>query len=155
MGKHQYDVPCVAKTATDTKKKTLRSAQAAKDRVQKLRGEYWEQVKHIQRIAGKWSTLFMSASTETMKAYSTEFREKIVKAYEQGNTSVRKIASRFDVSKSLVQKLLKMKKTQGHVEPRKQGGGMNSELHGYEAQLAEMVEKYPDATLSEYCEYWG
>ncbi len=97
----------------------------------------------------------MSASTETMKAYSTEFREKIVKAYEQGNTSVRKIASRFDVSKSLVQKLLEMKKTQGHVEPRKQGGGMKSELHGYEAQLAEMVKQYPDATLSEYCEYWG
>jgi transposase len=63
----------------------------------------------------------MSASTETMKAYSTEFREKIVKAYEQGNTSVRKIASRFDVSKSLVQKLLEMKKTQGHVEPLKAG----------------------------------
>ena len=48
MGKHQYDVPCIAKTATDTKKKTLRSAQAAKDRVQKLRGEYWEQVKQIE-----------------------------------------------------------------------------------------------------------
>jgi transposase len=47
------------------------------------------------------------------------------------------------------------KKTQGHVEPRKQGGGMKSELHGYEAQLAEMVKQYPDATLSEYCEYWG
>ncbi len=24
-----------------------------------------------------------------------------------------------------------------------------------EAQLAAMVEKYPDATLLEYCEYWG
>jgi transposase len=109
----------------------------------------------IQRIAGKWSTLFVSASGGTMKAYSTDFREKIVKAYEQGNTSVRKIASRFDVSKILVQRLLEMKKTQGHVEPRKQGGGMKSELYGYEAQLAEMVKKYPDATLSEYCEYWG
>jgi hypothetical protein len=44
---------------------------------------------------------------------------------------------------------------QGHVELRKQGGGMKSELYGYEAQLAEMVEKYPDATLSQSCEYWG
>ena len=90
-----------------------------------------------------------------MKAYSIDFREKIVKAYEQGNTSVRKVASRFDVSKSFVQKLLQMKKTQGHVEPRLQGGGMKSELDGYEIQLAQMLEKYPDATLSEYCEYWG
>ena len=59
-----------------------------------------------------------------MKAYSIDFREKIVKAYEQGNTSIGKIASRFDASKSLVQKLLEMKRSQGHVEPRKQGGGM-------------------------------
>lgn len=90
-----------------------------------------------------------------MKAYSTDFREKIVKAYEQGNTSVRKVASRFDVSKSFVQKLLDMKKTEGHVEPRKQGGSMKSELDFYQIELVEMVEKYPDATLSEYCEYWG
>lgn len=90
-----------------------------------------------------------------MKAYSTDFREKIVKAYEQGNTSVRKVASRFDVSKSFVQKLLEMKKTEGHLEPRKQGGGMKSELDFHQIELVEMVEKYPDATLSEYCEYWG
>jgi len=28
---------------------------------------------------------------------------------------------------------------------------MKSQLHGAEVQLAAMVEKYPDATLSEYC----
>ncbi|MCV3216587.1 hypothetical protein OGM63_24285 [Plectonema radiosum NIES-515] len=53
-----------------------------------------------------------------MKAYSIDFREKIVKAYEQGNTSVRKITSRFGVTKSFVQKLLSIKKAQGHVEPK-------------------------------------
>ena len=90
-----------------------------------------------------------------MKAYSIEFREKIVKAYERGNTSVRQVASRFDVSKSFVQKLLKMKKTQGHIEPRQQGSKIKSELDGYEAHLAAMVKKDPDATLSEYCEYFG
>jgi len=97
----------------------------------------------------------ISASTGKMKAYSIEFREKIVKAYEQGNTSIRKVSSRFDVSKAFVQKLLKQKKTQGHVEPGKPGGGIKSELDGYVTQLAQMVEKYPDATLPEYCEYWG
>jgi len=90
-----------------------------------------------------------------MKAYSIDFREKILKAYEQGNTSIRKVASRFDVSKSFVQKLLEIKKTQGNVAPKQQGGGMKSELDGYEIQLATMVEKYPNATLSQYCEYWG
>jgi len=43
-----------------------------------------------------------------------------------------------------------MKKTQGHVQPKQQGGSMKT-LHGAEVQLAAMVEKYPDATLSEYC----
>jgi transposase len=90
-----------------------------------------------------------------MKAYSIEFREKIVKAYEQGDTSIRKVASRFDVSKAFVQKLLSQKKIEGHLIPRKQGGSMKSELDGYSTQLSEMVEKYSDATLSEYCEYWG
>ncbi|MEI2578536.1 FeoC-like transcriptional regulator [Scytonema sp. PRP1] len=71
-----------------------------------------------------------------MKAYSIDFREKLIKAYEQGNTSIRKLASRFDVSKSFVQRLLEMKKTQGHVEPKQQGGGMKGELYGYETQLA-------------------
>jgi transposase len=90
-----------------------------------------------------------------MKAYSIDFRLKIVQAYEQGDTSIRKIAQRFNVSKSFVQKLLEIKKNQGCLEPKQQGGTMKSELNGYEAALADMVKKYPDATLSEYCEYWG
>jgi transposase len=38
-----------------------------------------------------------------MKPYSSEFREKIVKIYEQGDTSIRKVATTFDVSKGFVQ----------------------------------------------------
>ncbi len=90
-----------------------------------------------------------------MKPYSIDFREKVVKAYEEGNTSIRKLATRFDVSKAFVQRMLKQKKIEGHVKPGKQGGSIKSELEGQETQLALMVEKYPDATLSEYCEYWG
>lgn len=90
-----------------------------------------------------------------MKAYSIDLREKIVQAYEHGNTSIRKVASNFGVTKSFVQKLLLIKKTEGHVKPKKQGGAVKGELDGYEVQLAEMVEQYPDKTLSEYCEYWA
>ena len=95
------------------------------------------------------------ASTGRMKAYSIDLREKIVQAYEQGDASVRKVASRFGVAKSFVQKLLLMKKNEGHVKPRPQGGSMKGELDGCCAQLAAMVEQYPDRTLLEYCEYWG
>jgi Transposase and inactivated derivatives len=90
-----------------------------------------------------------------MKSYSIEFREKIVKAYFQGNTSIRKVAARFSVAKSFVQKLLSIHKCQGSLEPKKPGGAMKGALYGTEVQLQAMVERYPDATLLEYCEYWG
>lgn len=90
-----------------------------------------------------------------MKAYSIDLREKIVQAYEHGNTSVRKVATNFGVTKSFVQKLLLMKKKEGHVKPKKQGGAVKGELDGYDVQLAAMVKHYPDKTLLEYCEYWA
>lgn len=90
-----------------------------------------------------------------MKAYSIDLRSKIVDAYERGNTSIRKVAVQFGVAKSYVQKLLQQKRTQGHLEPKKQGGGMKGKLDGYSSELAEIVKIHPDATLSEYCEYFG
>jgi transposase len=89
-----------------------------------------------------------------MKPYSIELREKIVKIYEQGDTSIRKVAARFDVSKGFVQKILKQKQTTGHVQPKQQGGSPKSVLNSRRTELTQMVEKYPDSTLSEYCEYW-
>jgi transposase len=89
-----------------------------------------------------------------MKPYSLDFRKKIVKAYEQDDTSIRKGAARFDVSKAFVQKLLKQKQTTGHVQPKKQGRSLKTVLNSRTTQLTQMGEKYPDSTLSEYCEYW-
>lgn len=54
-----------------------------------------------------------------MRPYSVDFQEKVVKAYEKGNTLIRKLAARFDVSKAFVQRLLNQKKVKGHVQPEK------------------------------------
>ncbi len=54
-----------------------------------------------------------------MKPYSIDFREKVIKVYERGDTSIRKLAARFEVSKAIVQRLLKQKKLTGHVQPKK------------------------------------
>jgi transposase len=70
-----------------------------------------------------------------MKPYSIELREKIVKFYEQGDTSIRKVAARFDVSKGFVQKILKQKQTTGHVQPRKQGGSLTSVLYCFSKNM--------------------
>ena len=89
-----------------------------------------------------------------MKPYSIDLREKVVNAYQLGNISVRKLAANFGVGKAFVQKMLKQYQDQGHVNPGKQGTRKKAVLAESAAQLVALVEKYPDATLSEYCEYW-
>lgn len=61
-----------------------------------------------------------------MKPYSMDLREKIVNAIENGESSFRKTAQRFSVSKSYVQKLVAQKRTEGHLVPRKQGGSVST-----------------------------
>lgn len=87
-----------------------------------------------------------------MKAYSVDFREKIVNAIEKGDSSVRKVAQRFGVSKNFVQKLVTQKRTKGDILPGKQGGSMVSPVMKYKAQLIAIFEQRNDATLAEYCE---
>ena len=58
------------------------------------------------------------------------------------------------MSKVFAQKILKHKQMTGHVQPNKQGGSLKSVLNSRTTELTQMVEKYPDTTLSEYCEYW-
>jgi transposase len=89
-----------------------------------------------------------------MKPYSIDLREKVVNAYYLGNISVRKLAVNFGVGKGFVQKMLRQYQQEGHVNPAKQGTRKKAVLSGSSAQLIALVEKYPDATLAEYCEYW-
>ena len=89
-----------------------------------------------------------------MKAYSVDLRKKVVNAYQSENISVRKLAITFGVGKAFVQKILKQYQEKGHVNPGKQGTRKKAVLSGYSVQLIALVDKYPDATLSEYCEYW-
>ncbi len=89
-----------------------------------------------------------------MKPYSLDLREKIISTYEAGNTSIRQVAERFQVSKTTVQALLKRKQTTGTLKPTRATGGKASQLAGHEQDIAEMVEQHQDYTLAEYCEYW-
>jgi transposase len=52
-----------------------------------------------------------------MKPYSLDLREKIVSTYEAGNTSIRRVAARFQVSKTTVQALLQRKQATGTLKP--------------------------------------
>lgn len=87
-----------------------------------------------------------------MKPYSIDLREKIVSAVEKGDSSIRKVAQRFSVSKNLVQKLITQKRREGHILPRKQGGSMVSPVMKYKDELIAILEENNDRTLAEYCE---
>jgi transposase len=86
-----------------------------------------------------------------MKPYSLDLREKIVSAIEKGESSFRETAQRFSVSKSYVQKLVALKRTEGHLMPQKQGGSFSTVME-HQVQLLEIFEQQRDATLAEYCE---
>ena len=89
-----------------------------------------------------------------MPVYSMDIRKKIVSAYEAGNTSIRKVAKRFMVSKGVVTRLLHQKKTTGDLSPKPATGGKASQLAPHQAEIIDMVNQHPDWTLEEYCEQW-
>ncbi len=65
-----------------------------------------------------------------MKPYSIDFRKKIIEIYEKEKLSIRKLAERFGVAKSFIQKLLKQYRETGNLEPKRQGGGPPRKLTG-------------------------
>jgi transposase len=87
-----------------------------------------------------------------MTAYPLDFRQKIVSAYEAGNTSIRKVAERFMVTKRTVHRLIKQNRETGDLTPKKVGTNKPSPLEEYKEIIIETVEQHPDWTLWQYCE---
>ena len=87
-----------------------------------------------------------------MKAYSIDLREKIVAAHIEQKISIRQVAIRFSVSKSLVQKLVKQQETDGNLQPKQRGKPQFSYLTNTEVELRELIVENHDATLIELCE---
>ncbi len=55
-----------------------------------------------------------------MKAYSIDLRAKIIKLYEEGKISQRKLAEQFDVALSFIEKLIKQYRETGSVAQRRE-----------------------------------
>lgn len=87
-----------------------------------------------------------------MKPYPIEFRQKILEVYEKENISIRKLAQRFCVAPSFIQKLIKQSKETGDIHPLLQGGSPQPKLNQEQLiDLVEILESNNDATLSELC----
>lgn len=86
-------------------------------------------------------------------AYSTDLREKITRAYDDGLGSQRAIAELFGVSRSFVEKLLHRRRATGEIAALPHGGGRKPLCQEKEQRLVRRhIEKQPDATLDELCE---
>ena len=85
-----------------------------------------------------------------MKAYSLDFRQKILDTYLQGGISQRQLAKIFCVSLSFVEKLLKQYKETQSIAPKLRTKQTSTKLNLEQLNiLQEIVEAKNDATLSE------
>ena len=88
-----------------------------------------------------------------MKAYSLDFRQKIIDVYHKEKISQRQLAKRFDVALSFIVKLLKQYRTTGKIAPKPFNGGVKLKLSSDNlVVLAELIEQNNDATLDELCQ---
>lgn len=90
-----------------------------------------------------------------MKAYSLEFRKRIVVAHLVEKMPIRKVAIKFAVSKSLVQKLINQQRTEGNLQPKQRGKPQFSYLTNAAQEVQALVAAHPDATIAEFCELFA
>ena len=85
-----------------------------------------------------------------MRAYSLDLRQRVVRAYDQGEGSISEIATRFGVSTAFVKKLLHRWRLTGDLAPRAHGGGKPKSLSLRQHQLLKRkVRQQADISLVE------
>jgi len=85
-----------------------------------------------------------------MTPYPLELRQRIVEAVDQQTHTVEEIAALFGVSERYVYHLLKLRRETGDLSPLPHGGGAVATLDEPKLLLlAELVAKFPEATLEE------
>lgn len=88
----------------------------------------------------------------TSNEYSSDFRLKMIEAYQNKEGSQAVIAERFGVDLRTFERLWALFKKTGSVEPRPHGGGNSSRIEGDALQVVKvLVQKRPDATLEALC----
>lgn len=85
-----------------------------------------------------------------MKAYSLDFRQKIVETYKGGGISQRQLAERFCVSVFFVKKLFRQQRKTGTIAPLSRRGWQKSLVTAQMRELAARLhQEKNDLTLSE------
>ena len=88
-----------------------------------------------------------------MKAYSCDLRARILAAVDAGDPH-HQIATRFQVSRATVTRLIRLRRTTGTVTPRPRRGRPARLGAALDAGLRSQLAAQPDATLAEHGATW-
>jgi transposase len=85
-----------------------------------------------------------------MATISMDLRQRILKAYDRGDTTREQVASRFEVSLGMVKKLIQQRRHTGDIAPQHHRSGRKPIiLDSHRRELRALVSKQPDLTLEE------
>jgi len=85
-----------------------------------------------------------------MQAYSLDLRQRVVRAYEQGQDSIAEVAARFGVGPTFVKKMLRQHRETGDLGLRPHGGGRPASLSPKQRRLLQQkVRREQDISLAE------
>jgi transposase len=79
--------------------------------------------------------------------YSTELRDRVVRAYESGEGGYAAVGARFDLCAATVLRWVRLYRAQGDTAPLPKGGGTPSTITADE--VAQLLEKLGDPTANE------
>ena len=82
------------------------------------------------------------------RAYSNDLRERVMAACDQGESAAR-VAKRFAVSESFIEKLKQRRRTSGGVAAKPHAGGPRPRLAEHSDALRAHLKAKPDTTLKE------
>lgn len=88
-----------------------------------------------------------------MRAYSTDLRERVVRAVETGQPQT-VVAQTFGVGEATVRRYLRQHRTTGSLAPKRHPGPARRIGPTAEPALLAQVQAAPDATLTEHCAEW-
>ena len=83
-----------------------------------------------------------------MAAYSLDLRKRVLRAWDSG-MDAESVATKYEVSRAWVHRLVQRRRETGSVAPRPQTKFRPRVLAGQEERLAALIAARPDATLAE------
>lgn len=91
-----------------------------------------------------------------MATISMDLRQRILKAYDRGDTTREQVARRFEVSVGMVKKLIQQRRHAGDIAPRHHRSGRKPLIvDSHRRELRVLLVKQPDLTLEEIRNHLG